>query len=259
MGGGSTGGRRELVLFLLIAAAPALAISAIFQLHPWPTPMKAQADALGWGQTGLYLAIGALGALVATRAGAAATPSPADRRWGRLLAVGLLLGLAYGAFELALGRLTPWDAQLEVQTRAQGFTWVNVGLPWSLLHYLHGSILSECAFRLGAILIPTYLVSHLLLRGRHKAAVFWTFAAIAAFIEPIQKAILVRKWPLADMTPLQTLMTLEAALWQLAFAWLLRRYGWASPIIARYGYYLLVRIFFGYLLGPGSLMYPGPH
>jgi hypothetical protein len=48
-------------------------------------------------------------------------------------------------------------------------------------------------------------------------------------------------------------MTLEGCLWQLAFAFLLRRYGWSAPIIARYGYYLLVRILFGYLESPNAI------
>ncbi|MEO8113277.1 MAG: hypothetical protein ABI655_02775 [Phenylobacterium sp.] len=260
MGEQQANGRRELLLFLFAAALPALATAALFHLRPWPTPMKAQADVFGWTQTGAYLLAGAIAAFVATRGGAGPTPALTDRRrWLQLIACSLALGLAYGTFELMLGWLTPWNAQMDAQTRAQGITWVNVGLPWSLLHYAHGSILSECAFRMAAILIPTWLVSHVLLRGRWQPQVFWSFAVLAACIEPIEKAVLVRKWPLLGMGPLETLMTLEGCAWQLAFAWLLRRYGWGAPMIARYGYYLMVRIGFGYFLSPDSLSYPGPH
>lgn len=253
-------GRRELILFVVGAAAPALAIAAFFHLHPWPTPLKAQADLFNWVQTGTYLVIGALGALAATRSGATPTPAVGARSlWVRLVIVSLTIGFVYGACDIALGRLTPWDAHTDAQARAQGITWVNVGLPWSLLHYAHGSILSECAFRLGAILLPTWLVSHVLLRDRFKALTFWGFSALAAFIEPIEKAIFVRGWSLTSMSPLETLMTLEGCLWQFAFAFLLRRYGWSAPIIARYGYYLLVRILFGYLESPHAIGYPGPH
>lgn len=256
----SAADRRELILFLGGPVLLSLAVVALFQLHSWPTPMKAQADALGWLPTAIYLLIGALGVAVATRGGAAPSPALRDgRAWLKLAAVSLALGLAYGAFELTLGRLTPWNAHLDVQTRAQGITWVNVGLPWSLAHYAHGSVLSEAVFRLAPILILTWLVSHVILKGRHVGKVFWTFAVLAALIEPIQKAIFVRKWPLLGMSPLETLMTVEAVIWQLVYAWLLRRYGWGAPIIARYGYYLLVRIFFGYFLPPNSLSYPGPH
>jgi hypothetical protein len=40
-------------------------------------------------------------------------------------------------------------------------------------------------------------------------------------------------------------MTFEAVFWQFVLAVLLRRFGWTAPILARYGYYLVVRVFAG--------------
>lgn len=242
---GRAASRRELWLFLLMAVLPALAISALFQLHPWATPMKQQAALLGWPMTGIYLAMGAAGVALAPWTASAATPRKKDsRRWSLLAAVSLVTGLVYGLTDMALNRLTPWGAHLAAVDRKNGFdtTFVNVRPPWSLLHYLHASILSECAFRLAAILVPAGLVG-LALKSRYREATFWVFAVLAACIEPLEKALLLRKWALFGDTPMEQAMNLEAIAWQVIYAVLLRRFGWAAPILARFGYYLVVRCF----------------
>jgi hypothetical protein len=38
-------------------------------------------------------------------------------------------------------------------------------------------------------------------------------------------------------------MNVEAIAWQVVYAILLRRFGWPAPILARFGYYLVVRCF----------------
>lgn len=255
-----TAARRDLTYFLLGPALATFAIAGLFHLHPWPTAAPGQADAFGWGLTGGYLAVGATGALLASRVGCPSAPELKDRAgWRRTFAWGLSAGLAYGAIDLAITVLTPWGAHLEAVDRSNGYSWANVALPWSLAHYLHGAVLLECAFRLGAIVVPTWLISRVLLKGRGEVAVFWTFGVLAAWIEPLEKAILLRKVPFADMAPMDLAMNLEAIAAQLVYAWLLRRFGWPAPLLARYGYYLLVRVFAGYLFPHSSEMYPGPH
>ena len=46
---------------------------------------------------------------------------------------------------------------------------------------------------------------------------------------------------------------------QIVFAWMLRRFGWPAPILMRFAWYLIVRVFVGYLYPHTSEMYPGPH
>jgi hypothetical protein len=253
--------RRDLTYFLAGPVLAALAVAALFQLHPWPTlPRSGQAQALGWGATAIYLAVGALGVALASRVGCPPAPPLAARgRWLKLSLWSLGAGLAYGALDIAISVLTPWGAHLEAIDRANGFTWANIALPWSLAHYLHGAIILECAFRLGAIVVPTWLVGRLLLRGRFESFVFWTFAVLAAWIEPLEKAILLRKIPFAGMAPMDIAMNLEAVASEVLFALMLRRFGWPAPILMRYGYYLLVRVFAGYFFPPASELYPGPH
>jgi len=154
-------------------------------------------------------------------------------------------GFAYGLTDLAINRLTPWGAHIAAVDRRNGFdlTFVNVRPPWSLPHYLHASILSECAFRLGPILLLTWLVGHVILRGRGQTAIYWTFSVLAALIEPLEKAVLLRKWALFGDTPMEQAMNVEAIAWQFLYAVLLRRFGWPAPMLARFAYYLVVRCF----------------
>ncbi len=239
--------RRELRLFLATAGVAAFAIAALFHLHPWPTPMKQQADLLGWPLTSIYLAMGAAGVALLPRTAAALSPTLGDRRrWSWIAIWSLATGFAYGAMDLALNRLTSWGAHIAAVDKRNGFdtAFVNVRPPWSVAHYLHAAIISECAFRLAAILIPAGLVG-LVLRGRYRAATYWTFAVLAALIEPLEKAVLLRKWGVLGDTPMEAAMNLEAIAWQVIYAILLRRFGWAAPILARFGYYLVVRAFAG--------------
>jgi hypothetical protein len=245
MGGTWKAAWRELGLFVLLAGLPAVAIAAAFHLHPWPTPMRQQALNLGWTLTFGYLAAGGLGAFLLPWSKTARAPKMADlRRWERTLLWSLVIGLAYGLSDIALNRLTPWGAHLAAVDRRNGYdlSFVNVRPPWSLLHYFHASILSECAFRLAAILIPAWLVGRLL-RGRFEAATYWSFALLASLIEPIEKAVLLRKWAVFGDTPMEQAMNAEAIAWQFVYAVLLRRFGWPAPIVARFGYYLVVRCF----------------
>jgi len=238
--------RRELILLLLLPALPSFAIVALFQLHPWPTPMKQQADVLGWPMTALYLGLGAAGVAALPGTGTTLTPRLVERRrWAVLAAVSLATGVAYGCTDWALNHLTAWGAHLAAVDRRNGLNtaFVNVRPPWSLAHYFHASILSECAFRLAAILIPAWLVGRLFRRNRGSSAVYWAFAVLAALIEPLEKAVYLRRWGLLGDTPMEQAMTLEAIAWQIVYAVLLRRFGWPAPILARFGYYLVVRAF----------------
>jgi hypothetical protein len=259
MTSGSVAGR-DLRYFLLGPALATLAVAALFHLHPWPTALPSQAAALGWGFTLATLAAGALGAFLSTSVGCTPAPATIDRaEWRGVVIWSLGVGLASGGLDLGLQWFTPWGPHLAAIDRANGYTWANVALPWSLAHYLHASIQLESVFRLAVIIVPAWLISRVLLKGRFETLTYWTLATLAASIEPIEKAIFVRKVPFADMAPLDIAMELEAIATQLVFAWMLRRFGWPAPILMRYGYYLLVRVFVGYLYPHTSLMYPGPH
>jgi hypothetical protein len=223
-------------------------------------PVSGQAAFLGWAPTLGLLAVGALGAALSSRIGSPSAPSLGDESaWRRVLLWGLGAGLANAVFDLALVVLTPVGAHAEAVDRAAGITWGNVALPFSLLHYAHAAVLTECALSLGLVVIPTWLISSLLLKGRWQASVFWTVAVLACLIEPLTKAIGLKRLPFFGMSPLDVALTLEGIAWQLVFAVLLRRLGWPAPILMRFGYYLLFRVTAGYFFPHTSDMYPGPH
>ena len=146
--------------------------------------------------------------------------------------------------DLALNRLTPWGVHLAAVDRRNGFdlSFINVHPPWSLAHYFHASIISESIFRFAPILALTWFAVRLT-RGRFEAAAYWTFALLAALIEPIEKAVLIRKWGAFGDTPMEQAMNVEGIAWQFVYAVLLRRFGWPAPILMRFGYYLMVRCF----------------
>lgn len=241
----ATRARREFVLFVLLAALPALAIAGLYHLHPWPTPIVQQAANFGWGLTAIYLVMGAAGVLLSPWTVAQETPRLVDgRRWGRLILWSLGVGIVYGLSDLAISHLTPWGAHLAAVDTRNGYdvSFINVRPPWSLPHYLHASIISECAFRLAPILLLGGLLG-LFVGDRAREAAFWILAVLAAMIEPLQKAVFVRKWGLFGDTPMEQLLSAESIAWQFLFAVLLRRFGWPAPILARFGYYLVVRAF----------------
>ena len=245
MGGTWKAAWRELGLFALLAGLPAAAIAAVYHLHPWPTPMRQQAANFEWAYTLGYLAVGGLGVFLLVWSKTARAPKLADlRRWERVGLWSLAIGALYGVSDMAISYLTPWGAHLAAIDRRNGYdvSFVNVRPPWSVLHYFHASILSECAFRLAAILIPAWLVGRLL-RGRFEAGAYWAFAVLASLIEPIEKAVLIRKWAVFGDTPTEQLLNAEAIAWQFVYAVLLRRWGWPAPILARFGYYLIARCF----------------
>lgn len=237
--------QHELALFGLLVALPALAISGLYHLRPWPTPMAQQAANFDWSLTAFYLALGAAGVLISPWTVTPETPSlNHGSRWRHLILWALGVGMIYGLTDLAINRLTPWGAHLAAVDSRNGYdvSFVNVRPPWSLPHYLHASILSECAFRLAPILLFGGLIG-LFVRGRGREVTFWLLAVLAAMIEPLEKSVMLRKWALFGDTPAEQLMNGEAIAWQFVYAILLRRFGWPAPILARFGYYIVVRCF----------------
>ncbi len=252
--------RHDLTCFLLGPALICLTVTGLYHLTPWPTPIAAQAANFAWVVTVGYLAVGAVGVALSSQVGCPSAPDIHARGpWLRLVLWSLAAGVASGAIDIAISDLTPWGVQIEAIDRSQGYTWANVALPWSIPHYFHASVLSECAFRLAAIVIPTWLVGRVMLKGRFGPAVFWTFGVLAAFIEPLEKAIMLKRLPFVDLPPLDLTVSLEGVAAQVLYAFMLRRFGWPAPILMRFGYYLLVRVFTPYLYPPGSESFPGPH
>src|ERR1700683_1325430 len=101
--------RRDLTYFMLGPGLLTFGVAALYHLAPWPTPTSGQAANFGWGLTAGYLAVGAVGAALASHVGCPSAPNIVDRRaWLRILLWSLAAGLASGAVDIAISDLTPW-------------------------------------------------------------------------------------------------------------------------------------------------------
>jgi hypothetical protein len=257
--------RRDLVLFLAGPALLTAAAATLYQIAPWPVPISAQAAILQWPLVAPLLAAGLVGVALASRIGCPpAAPLSDGRRWATLIGVSFAVGAALGAEGLAQSLWPPIAHQFDILARQSGnanvSTWVNVGLPWSIPHYLAASVLLECLYRLAPIPILTWLVSNVILRGRGQAQTYWTVAVLAAAQEPLLWGLGMVHTALAPTTAtFVALSSGETFAINLLEAYGLRRFGWPAAIVFRLGYYAAARVFLPYLLSPHSVNYPGPH
>lgn len=251
---------RELRIFLLGPALAVAAITALYRLHPWPVCTPMQALNFQWPVALGYLALGVVGVALSSRVGVPSAPQREERTtWRHLVLLAALPGSAVATFDLSLNLWPPFLERAVNGAHAVGMTWFNVAFPASIPHYIHAAILSECVFRLGPIVILTWLISSLVLKGRFQATVFWSVAALTALIEPIEQAVLSHGMSVAHASPVDAAFAIYGVVFQLFEAWLMRRLGWPAPIFYRLGYYLIAHVAGGYLFPPQSIFYPGPH
>jgi hypothetical protein len=257
--------RRDAAYFALGPGALTVLCALLWQTHPWPVPLPAQAAVLSWPLILPCLALGLLVVWLSSRIGCPSAPRANDgRRWLVITLWSTAIGAAVGA-EALVQSLIPWIArQQDVIAAASGqpniLTWVNVGLPWSIPHYFAASVTLECLYRLAPIPIVTWLVSRLALRGRWQGATYWIVAAIACMQEPVLWGLGMLRSPLPATAAVFAWFSM-AETWaiNLLEAYGLRRWGWPAVILFRLGFYAAARIFLPYALSTHSVLYPGPH
>ena len=174
---------RDLVLFLCGPALVAIAITVWYAVRPWPIPVADQVQHFMLAPVTTSLGLGALGVWLSSRVGLPSAPALTDARGWLLLflaSTGLaLLFVAASAIE---------DATLGVQrflAQRIGQPSMNVPFPASIAHYLHGSILQECLFRIGPIPILSWTIGKLAFRDGAKPQVFWVVAIVLSLVEPL--------------------------------------------------------------------------
>jgi hypothetical protein len=218
---------RDLAMFLCGPALVAVAISALFAVHPWVVPVKQQAVLMTPRSYGPMLALAALGVWLSSIAGLPSAPALGDwKQWRPLLGFAAALGLALGASSILL------DVTLGLSRIAAGAIRapsINVAFPASVAHYVFGAIFVESTYRLAPIPILLWLIGSLMLRGRHQLAVFWSLAVLTSLIEPVgQTVMLSRQAPL-----LVSIVAVTEFAGNLVWSELFRRYGWAAPVVVR--------------------------
>jgi hypothetical protein len=244
---------RDLLYFLIGPGLITVATAVAFHFGPWPVPVPSQGQIFQPLPVAVILALGAVGVVLAPRAGLPPAPSLADgERWREILLWSLAPGIGFGVALFGV------DAVFGVTTgaaRALGVTWINVALPTSLAHYAAAGVLLECVYRLIPIPILTWLVSGVIFRRRGQTQVFWSLAVLTSLLEPASQ---IGGATGAINGALITLMilTFAANLFEAAH---LRRHGWPAPILFRIAFYGVWHCFGPYLLPPQSILYPGLH
>jgi hypothetical protein len=180
--------QRDLVLFLCGPALVAVAIAVWFAVRPWPVPVADQAQHYMPGPVAISLGLGAIGAWLSSRVGLPSVPALTDgRRWLWLVLASTGLGLLIVAVSAVE------DAMLGVQhflAQRIGHPSMNVPFPASIPHYLCGSILQECLFRLGPVPILAWVIGKLAFRDGVKPQVFWTIAILLSLVEPVMEMVM---------------------------------------------------------------------
>jgi hypothetical protein len=172
----------------------------------------------------------AVAGLFASRAAGLPDPlaePPRDR-------VGLMwtsvLAIAYGA----------WTITSYLNTPDQ---WPHMALPWSIPFYTFGALLLEFMLRLGALSVLFWLLHVVILRRHFRLAAFWLVAAVVGLYEILPHMtpdIEAGNWTGAALSLLGPLYWTH-----LVEAGLMLRYGWLTPIVFRFVFYLVWHIAFG--------------
>lgn len=154
----------------------------------------------------------------------------------------ILVGAGFGVLAILVDKITGSTAFI-----AQKFgTAINVDFPRSLFVYTGGPFYLEFEYRLLWIPFLLWLVSSVILKGRHQDHTFWGLAGLTSLIEPCIQGIPL--FILADgaITPSGfALYFAHAFAFNLTCAYFLRRHGLLGGMLTRYGNYLVWHIAWG--------------
>jgi hypothetical protein len=221
--------------FLLLMAWLALVKLAI-TFVPDAFRSTAQAAVFAWPMIGALTILGLGGLWLAQRSGLPGfwkPDLPASRKW--LLPV--LLGVAFGVLAIGIDALTGWTDVIE---RKHGLPSIHIDFPASLLIYPGGAVIVNAIYYLIPIPLLLWLISGLLLRGRHREPVYWTIAALAAAIEPLTQNL---SYP--GPTRVMLLLVVSDYAQNFAQVALFRRGGFFATVLLRVSFYLIWHVVWG--------------
>jgi len=143
----------------------------------------AQAAVFEWKFLAIWTVTGLLGVMLAARTGFppawGETGTNAKRVW-LPLALGLALGAITIITDLATGWTKPVAEKMHLAT-------IHIEFPASVLIYPGGAIIVEVIYRLLLIPLLLWLISGVILRGRHEQRVFWVSAVLTSLLEPLSQ------------------------------------------------------------------------
>lgn len=124
-----------------------------------------------------------------------------------------------------------------------GIESIHIAFPASAAVYGIGAVVVECLYRLTPLGILMWAVMRWLPAGA-RTPVFWALAILTSLVEPMSQAGLL----LQDNLPMLIGIGGFTFGFNLLEAWLLRRHGIASPIVARIAFYMVWHVALGPLV-----------
>lgn len=216
------------------------AVKLVLTILPHMFRSPSQAAVFAWPALAVWAILGGIGAYLADRTGFpppwAEPGSNAKRLW-----LPTVLGLLLGVVAIVTEKLTHWT---EIVAAKMNLPSIHIAWPASALIYPGGAIIVEVVYRIFLIPLLLWLISSVILRGRHQERVFWILAVLTSFLEPVSQdlhAVIAGPSRLAF-----TCVFAEDYALNLSQAWLFRRYGFLSAILLRVVFYLLWHVGWGF-------------
>jgi hypothetical protein len=222
----STLKKRSLFIFILL-----LAIAAITVLWS-PILAKTQTGIRVWNwNSWLILLAGLPFILIQREAGLPELTDPSVSNRHRIWQP-LLIGFLFAIPDVIIvGFLMHPEPYTDLPPFLQPF-------PYSLSLYSSGALEIEIFYRLIPITLLLWLISEKLLKGKHRATVFWCVAILTAIREPLEQ------WPSGNTWFILYALASGFAmnLWQ---AYQYKKAGFLGALMISYGHYLIWHILLG--------------
>jgi hypothetical protein len=218
-----------------------VAVKLVLMFLPAVFRSPSQAAVFAWPALAVWAILGGIGVYLADRTG---FPPP----WGepgtnaKRLWLPTALGLALGVVAIVTEKLTSWT---EIVAAKMNLPSIHIAWPPSALIYPGGAIIVEVVYRIFLIPLLLWLISSLLLRGRHQERLFWILAVLTSFLEPVSQDLhAVVAGP--SGAAFACVFAEDYAL-NFSQAWLFRRYGFLSAILLRVVFYFLWHVVWGFV------------
>ena len=220
------------VLTYLLLLAVIVALRLLLLLFPSWQIASQMVNLTDTFSIGAIWLVGWVGVILAARAGFAEmwqADIPNSKRW----LIPFLIGLGFGALSIIFDSIQPLgDASL-------------IKFPASLVAYPLAGILEEIIFRLFLTTTFVWVISNMLLRGRHQLGVFWGVAVFLGVFYTLSQLSLYQSLAgTLDLFIVAQFFVMIAANF-IVTAYLYQKYGFLAAISMRMGDYLLWHIIWG--------------
>ena len=140
----------------------------------------------------------------------------------------LSLGLVLGAIAIITDIATGWSKLVAEKIHLPT---IHIEFPASVLIYPGGAIIVEVLYRLLLIPFSLWLISSVILQGRHEERIFWLLAVLTSLLEPLSQDL--REIITGPSRFAFGCVFAEDYARNLGQVWLFRRYGFLSSILLR--------------------------